>query len=102
MYQVGIKTQKSYSALTESCRIHVYVVQYVIYMVWCDVQSWNMQKQIDATRYIVPYKTDDRMSIIVLGYARRRMRTVSQGRLTLWRHSALRCHVTFHQKNTQP
>jgi len=42
-----------------------------------------MQKQIDATRYIVPYKTDDRMSIIVLRYARRRMRIVSQGRLTL-------------------
>jgi len=33
-------------------------------MVRCDVQRWNMQKQIDATRYIVPYKTDDRMSII--------------------------------------
>jgi len=68
-----------------------------------------MQKQIDAPRYIVPYKTDDRMSIIVLRYARRRMRIVSQGRLTLWmslritlwRHSALRCHVTFHQKDTQ-
>ena len=67
----------SYSALTESRRIHVYVVQYVIYMVRCDVQRWNMQKQIDATRYIVPYKTDDRLSIIVLRYARRRMRTVS-------------------------
>ena len=52
-------------------------------MVRCDVQRWNMQKQIDATRYIVPYKTDDRMSIIVLRYARRRMRIVSQGRLTL-------------------
>jgi len=63
-------------------------------MVRCDVQRWNMQKQIDATRYIVPYKTDDRMSIIVLRYARRRMRIVSQGRLTLWRHSALRCDVT--------
>jgi len=60
-----------------------------------------MQKQIDATRYIVPYKTDDRMSIIVLWYARRRMHIVSQGCLTLWRHSALRCHVTFHQKDTQ-
>ena len=83
-----------------------------------------MQKQINATRYIVPYKTDDRMSIIVLRYARRRMRIVSQGRLTLWRHfalrfdvtprysvtsrrvtlwrhSALRCHVIFHQKDTQ-
>ena len=70
-------------------------------MVRCDVQRWNMQKQIDATRYIVPYKTDDQMSIIVLRYARRRMRIVSQGRLTLWRHSALRCHVTFHQKDTQ-
>jgi len=53
-----------------------------------------MQKQIDATRYIVPYKTDDRMSIILLRYARRRMRIVSQGRLTLWSHSALRCDVT--------
>ena len=63
-------------------------------MVLCDVQRWNMQKQIDATRYIVPYKTDDRMSIIVLRYMRRRMRIVSQGRLTLWRHSALRCDVT--------
>jgi len=77
-------------------------------MVRCDVQRWNMQKQIDATRYIVPYKTDDRMSIIVLRYARRRMRIVSQGRLTLWRHSALRCDVTLryavtwlHQKDTQ-
>jgi len=58
------------------------------------VQRWNMQKQIDATRYIVPYKTDDRMSIIVLRYVRRRMRIVSQGRLTLWHHSALRCDVT--------
>jgi len=65
-----------------------------IYMVRCDVQRSNMQKQIDATRYIVPYKTDNRMSIIVLRYARRRMRIVSQGRLTLWRHSALRCDVT--------
>jgi len=63
-------------------------------MVQCDVQRWNMQKQIDATRYIVPYKSDDRMSIIVLRYARRRMRIVSQSRLTLWRHSALRCDVT--------
>jgi len=54
-----------------------------MYMVRCDVQRWNMQKQIDATQYIVPYKTDDRMSIIVLRYARRRMRIVSQGRLTL-------------------
>jgi len=53
-----------------------------------------MQKQIDATRYIVPYKTDDWMSIIVLRYARRRMRIVSQGRLTPWRHSALGCDVT--------
>jgi len=53
-----------------------------------------MQKQIDATRYIVPYKTDDRMSVIVLRYARCRMRIVSQGRLTLWRHSALHCDVT--------
>ena len=70
-------------------------------MVRCDVQRWNMQKQTDATRYILPYKTDDRMSIIVLRYACRRMRTVSQGRLTLWRHSALRCHVTFHEKDTQ-
>ena len=60
-----------------------------------------MQKQIDATRYIAPYKTDDRMSIIVLRYARRRMRIVSQGLLTLWRHSSLRSHVTFHQKDTQ-
>jgi len=57
--------------------------------------------KIDATRYIVSYKTDDLMSIIVLGYARRRVRIVSQGRLTLWRHSALRCHVTLHQKDTQ-
>jgi len=73
----------SYCALTESCRIHVYVVQYVIYMVRCEVQRCNMQKQIDATRYIVPYKTDDWMSIIVLRYARRRMRIVPQGRLTL-------------------
>ena len=64
-------------------------------MVWCDAQHWNMQKQIDATRYIVPYKTDDRMSIIVLRYARRRMRIVSQGRLTLWRHSTLCCDVTL-------
>ena len=64
-------------------------------MVRCDVQRWNMQKQIDATQYIVPYKMDDRMSIIVLQYVRRRMRNVSQGRLTLWRHSALRCHVTL-------
>jgi len=63
-------------------------------MVRCDVQRWNMQKQIDATRYIVPCKMDDRMSIIVLRYARRRMRIVSQGHLTLWRHSALRCDVT--------
>ena len=63
-------------------------------MVRCDVQRWNMQKQIDATRYIVPYKTDDWMSIIVLRYARRRLRIVSQGRLTLRRHSALRCDVT--------
>jgi len=39
--------------------------------------------KIDATRYIVSYKTDDLMSIIVLGYARRRVRIVSQGRLTL-------------------
>ena len=39
-------------------------------------------------------KTDERMSIIVLRYARRRMRIVSQGRLTLWRHSASRCDVT--------
>jgi len=77
------KNHVSYSALSESCRIHVYVVQYVIYMVRCDVQRWNIQKQIDATRYIVPYKTDDRMSIIVLRYARRRMRIASQGRLTL-------------------
>jgi len=75
-------------------------------MVRCDVQRWNMQKQIDATRYIVPYKTDDRMSMIVLRYARRRMRSVSQGRLTLGRHSALRCDITscndltsrFHQQ----
>jgi len=52
-------------------------------MVRCDVQLWNMQKQIDATPYIVPYKTDDRMSVIVLRYARRRMRIVSQGYLTL-------------------
>jgi len=52
-------------------------------MVQCDVQRWNMQKQIDATRYIVPYKTDDQMSIIVLRYARRRMGVVSQARLTL-------------------
>ena len=78
-----LKKNHVYFALAESCRIHVYVVQYVIYMVRCDVQCWNMQKQIDATRYIVPYKTDDRMSIIVLRYARRRMRIVSQGRLTL-------------------
>ena len=78
-----LKKLVSYSALTESRRIHVYVVQYVIYMVRCDVQRWNMQKQIDAMRYIVPYKTDDRMSIIVLRYARSRMRIVSQGRLTL-------------------
>ena len=77
------KKHVSYSPLTESCRIHVYVVQYVIYMVRCDVQRWDMQKQIDATRYIVPYKTDDRMNIIVLRYARRRMRIVSQGLLTL-------------------
>jgi len=49
-------------------------------MVRCDVQRWNMQKQMDATRYILPYKTDDRMSIIVLRYARRRFRIVSQGR----------------------
>ena len=77
------KNHVSYSALTESCRIHGYVVQYVMYMVRCDVQRWNMQKQIDATRYIVPYKTDDRLSIIVLRYARRRMRIVSQGHLTL-------------------
>jgi len=77
------KNHVSYSSLTESFRIHVYVVQYVIYMVRCDVQRWNMQKQIDATRYIVPYKKNDRMSIIVLRYARRPMRTVSQGRLTL-------------------
>jgi len=34
-------------------------------MVRCDVQRCNMQKQIDATQYIVPCKTDDRMSIIV-------------------------------------
>jgi len=34
------------------------------------------------------------MSIIVLRYARRRMRIVSQGRLKLRRHSALRCDVT--------
>jgi len=52
-------------------------------MVRCDVQRWNMQKQIDTTRYIVPYKTDDRMSVIELRYVRRRMRIVSQGRLTL-------------------
>jgi len=77
------KNHVSYSALTKSCRIHVYVVQCVIYMVRCDVQRWNMQKQIDATRYIVLYKTDDRVSIIVLRYARHRMRIVSQGRLTL-------------------
>jgi hypothetical protein len=70
-------------------------------MVRCDVQRWNMQKQIDTTRYIVPYKTDDRMSIIVLRYVHRQMRIVSQGRLTLWRHSVLRCDVTFHQKDTQ-
>jgi len=50
--------------------------------------------------------TRDRTSIIVLRQARRRMRIVlsrcdvtwsdlmSQGRLTLWRHSALRCDVT--------
>jgi len=63
-------------------------------MVRCDVQRWNMKKQIDVTRYIVPYKTDDRISIIVLRYARRRMRIVSQGRLTLWRHSALLRDVT--------
>jgi len=63
-------------------------------MVRCDVQRWNMQKQINATRCIVTCKTDDRMSIIVLWYARRRMCIVSQGRLTLWRHSALHCDVT--------
>ena len=34
------------------------------------------------------------MSIIVLRYARRRMRIVSQGPLALWRRSALRCDVT--------
>jgi len=58
MSQHNYKKKKnvSYSALTESCRIHVYVVQYVIYMVRCDVQRWNMQKQIDATRYIVPIR----------------------------------------------
>jgi len=53
-----------------------------------------MQKQIDATLYIVPYKTDDRMNIIILRYARRQMCIVLQGCLTLWRHSALRCDVT--------
>jgi len=63
-------------------------------MVRCDVLRWNMQKQIDATRYIVPYKTDDRRSNTVLRYAHGRMRIVSQGSLTLWRHSALRCDVT--------
>jgi hypothetical protein len=55
-YQKGgeQKNNKSYSPLTESCRIHVYVLQHVIYMVRCDVQRWDMEKQIDATRYIVP------------------------------------------------
>ena len=57
-------------------------------MVRCDVQRWNMQKQIDATRYIVPYKTDDRMSIIVLRYAHcitRSSYTVTSLRVTLSR-----------------
>jgi hypothetical protein len=89
------KNHVSYSALPYSCLIHLYVVLCFVCLVRCDVQRWNMQKKIDATRYIVPYKTDDRMSIIVLRYARRRMRIVSQGRLTLWRHSALRCDVTL-------
>jgi hypothetical protein len=65
-------------------------------MVRCDVQRWKMQKQIDATWYIIPCKTDDRTSIIVLQYARHRMRIESQGHLTLWHHSTLRCDVTPH------
>jgi len=44
----------SYSPVTESCHFHVYVLWQGIYMVRCDVQRWNVQKQIDATRYIVP------------------------------------------------
>ena len=44
----------SYSPLTESCHFHVYVLWQDMYMVRRDLQRWNMQKQIDATRYIVP------------------------------------------------
>jgi len=46
-----------------------------------------MQKQIDATRYIVPYKTDDRMSIIVL-----RMRVAG---CALYHKVVLHCDVTL-------
>ena len=68
-------------------------------MVRCDVQRWNMQKQIDATRYIVPYKMDDHYRIAVCASPdahciTRSSYIVTSLHVTLWRHSALRCDVT--------
>jgi len=68
-------------------------------MVRCDVQRWNMQKQIDATRYIVPYKMDDHYRIAVCASPdahciTRSSYTVTSLRVTLWSHSTLHCDVT--------